>query len=110
MWGGFLILYYIIWKTYTQQGLEYCFILTLAMYEYLLFVGMINTYLYKSISMDDGKAVNLVINLDDGERLETRKVKKSKNPNYNDPHELESCYYGFAGAIHVTKSTLHRIS
>jgi hypothetical protein len=41
--------------------------------------------------MDDGKAVNLVINLDDGERLETRKVKKSKNPNYNDPHELESC-------------------
>jgi hypothetical protein len=26
--------------------------------------------------MDDGKAVNLVINLDDGERLETRKVKK----------------------------------
>jgi hypothetical protein len=29
--------------------------------------------------MDDGKAVNLVINLDDGERLETRKVNKSKN-------------------------------
>ena len=54
------------------------------MYEYLLFVGMINTYLYKSISMDDGKAVNLVINLDDGERLETRKVK---NLYYNDPHE-----------------------
>jgi len=26
--------------------------------------------------MDDGKAVNLVINLDDGERLETIKVKK----------------------------------
>jgi hypothetical protein len=41
--------------------------------------------------MDDGKAVNLVINLDDGERLETRKVNKSKKPNYNDPHELESC-------------------
>ena len=50
------------------------------MYEHLLFVGMINTYLYKSISMDDGKAVNLVINLDDGERLETRKVNKSKKP------------------------------
>jgi hypothetical protein len=30
--------------------------------------------------MDDGKAVNLVINLDDGERLETRKVNKSKKP------------------------------
>jgi hypothetical protein len=33
-----------------------------------------------TICMDDGKAVNLVINLDDGERLETRKVKKSKKP------------------------------
>jgi hypothetical protein len=32
--------------------------------------------------MDTGKAANLVIHLDDGERLETRKVKKTKNPNF----------------------------